>query len=212
MQSKTSTNGLDIKWILGDKMRIIIGDKSRDYMNLLGITEYPFSSQVLKDCFKKKLKEVHPDKSVLHDANDRTREVIDAYKFLKNLAVDAGEQQKEEITEKERDLFDLTVVCDKCHGTGKVPNPYYYDRIPCPYCDTDWSFNFFRFSRSSGFKTYKCNRCSGTGVFKGTFKSGVCFKCDGRGFIKVECKYCHGTGMGNNTTMFSTCSECLGKG
>jgi len=190
-------------------MRITIGDKSRECMNLLGLTEYPFSSDALKTAFRTTMKIVHPDKE--HGDHDKAIAVITAFKHLKNLAFDLPEEVKHSIQDEEedQDIFKLWEVCPDCHG--KRFYTIHSHRVACPSCN----FSFWGFVGSRpGVKTVRCNRCGGMGQFvaDGVVK-GVCFKCNGKGRVEVTCRDCGGVGwIGQDKVETRQCPRCGGKG
>ena len=193
-------------------MRITIGDKSRECMDLLGLTAYPFSSDVLKTAFRARLKIVHPDKD--HGDHDKAVAVIAAYKHLKNLAFDLPEEAKYAIPdEDDGDIFKLWETCPEC--LGRRFRTFHNHRMPCPSCNYG-PFASFLWGLTSrpGTKTFRCNRCGGTGKFsKDGVEKGVCFKCNGKGRVELTCRDCGGTGwLGQDKTETRPCSNCKGKG
>lgn len=193
-------------------MRITIGDKSRECMDLLGLTEYPFSSEALKTAFRTRLKIVHPDKD--HGDHDQAVVVIAAYKHLKNLAFDLPEEAKHAIPDEEdQDIFKLWETCPDCRG--RRLHTIHSNRMPCPSCNYG-PFASFLWGLTSrpGTKTFRCNRCGGTGKFsKDGVEKGICFKCNGKGRVEVTCRDCGGTGwLGQDKTETRPCSNCKGKG
>jgi len=194
-------------------MRITIGDKSRECMDLLGLTEYPFSSDALKTAFRTRLKIVHPDKD--HGDHDKAVAVISAYKHLKNLAYDIGvDVSKVEIEEEDdSDIFKLWETCPECHG--RRFQTIHQNRIPCPSCNFGpFAAFLWGFTAHPGRKSVRCNRCYGTGKFsKDGVEKGVCFKCNGKGRVEVTCRECGGTGwLGQNKIETKPCYKCGGKG
>lgn len=191
-------------------MKITIGGATEDRMSILGIQTYPFTSKELSTAFRTKLKEVHPD---MNDGEDKkqnveTRRVIEAYKHLKNLAVDPQEPDKTNgvIIEEDYDIFKLYETCLDCHGsrihTYQVGGDY------CPDCSGSFWTSLWSF-RSRGYNYKKCDRCNGTGKY---LEKGVCFKCNGSGVTKIRCRTCKGTGFLDPKIFTEPCRTCMGKG
>jgi DnaJ-class molecular chaperone len=196
-------------------MRITIGDKSQECMKLLGIDQYPFSSRSLSSAFRIKMKQVHPDKE--HGDHNMAVEVIQAYKHLKNLALDIGEETPDISEEEEFDLFRLWETCPSCKG--RKIEEIHQSKMPCPECTFGPSIFFWAsrsfFGRSHlGKKLLRCNRCGGSGKFiKDGVDKGVCFKCNGTGTVEVTCRYCGGRGwIGEEKVETRPCYKCGGKG
>lgn len=96
-------------------MKIKIGDKTKEYMKILEVTEYPFTISILQTNYKALLMKNHPDRG---GSNEKTACIITAYKELKNLAI--GTPQKIEKKKlKCKDIFSLFELCPICGGTGK---------------------------------------------------------------------------------------------
>jgi len=191
-------------------MKITIGGATEDRMSILGIQTYPFTSKELSTAFRTKLKEVHPD---MNDGGDKkqnteTRRVIEAYKCLKNLAIDPehSDKTKTTIEEEDLDIFKLYETCPDCHGlkiyTREVGG------YSCPDCSPSFSLSLWS-SRSRGYTFKKCDRCNGTGRYQ---DKGVCFKCNGIGITKVRCQKCRGTGFLDPKVFIQKCGTCMGKG
>jgi DnaJ-class molecular chaperone len=191
-------------------MRITIGGATEDSMSLLGIQSYPFTSRELSIAFRTKLKEVHPDMNNGGEKkqNTETRQVIEAYKHLKNLAVDP--QKPDEtygvIIEEDFDIFKLYETCPDCHGSRI--HTYQVGGGWCPDCAPSFLFSLWS-SRSRGYTYKTCDRCGGTGKY---FDKGPCFKCNGLGVTKIRCRTCKGTGFLNSKIFNEPCSTCKGKG
>ena len=191
-------------------MKITIGGATEDRMSILGIQTYPFTSKELSTAFRTKLKEVHPD---MNDGGDKkqnveTRRVIEAYKHLKNLAVDPQElgKVKEEIDEEDFDIFKLFETCPDCHGS-KI-HTYTVGGYYCPDCSPPSFWRSLCFG-GKGYTYKKCDRCNGTGKY---LEKGVCFKCNGLGTTKIRCQTCKGTGFQEAKIITNPCSTCKGKG
>jgi len=205
-------------------MRISIGGKTEDAMKILKIKSYPFSPEKLSKNFRILIKVNHPD--VSNDpktANEKTRQIIESYKHLKNLAISfiSGDEIKaaHQRFEEDKNMFSLWDICPDCKGAGKIVRiRHLFDYEGCPNCDPLPSRGLFRFlfeARGSGRKTLKCNACKGTGKFKQ--KSGRivdCYKCNGSGVFRiVRCNVCGGTGQVPSTKRIEeACDKCKGLG
>jgi len=191
-------------------MKITIGGATQDHMSVLGIQSYPFTSRDLSLAFRTKLKEVHPDINNGGDKkqNSETRKVIEAYRRLKNLAIDPQEPDKikEEIIEEDFDIFKLYETCPDCHGTKT--QRYEVGERWCPDCYQSF-FTFLWSFKNKGYNYKKCDKCNGTGKY---FDKGICFKCNGLGVTKVRCSTCKGTGFLESKVFVKTCSTCMGRG
>jgi DnaJ-class molecular chaperone len=193
-------------------VKITIGGATQDCMSVLGVQTYPFTSRELSSAFRTKLKEVHPD---MNDGGDKkqnaeTRKVIEAYKHLKNLAIDPQKDKEQEvIVEEEKDIFALYEICPECHGSRK--RTVQEGGYACPNCTPMFpSFGWlFGLRRGRGFNLIRCNKCNGTGKY---LDKGICFKCNGQGVTKIRCSVCHGSGYKEAETVTYTCSNCGGKG
>lgn len=195
-------------------MRITIGDKTRECMSVLGINEYPFSSSILKKCFRSKITAVHPDKNKNdHKATDKTKNVIMAYNHLKNLAIDAktlSEEDKqhrfEQFEKDNQDLFTLWKTCPRCNGSGTIKMYKHikgHERNPdgCIMCN------------HTGIQSIKiiCRACHGSGKYRQKRGKIVdCYRCNGSGRVTVDriCPYC----SDGITTVIVDCPECNGIG
>ena len=191
-------------------MKISIGGATQDHMSLLGIQSYPFTSKELSTAFRTKLKEVHPDINNGGDKkqNSETRKVIEAYKRLKNLAIDPQEADKikEEIIEEDFDIFKLYETCLDCHGTRT--HRYEVGGRWCPDCSPTSRYLWI-FEKGLGYNYKQCDKCKGTGKY---FDKGMCFKCNGLGIIKIRCTTCKGTGFLESKIFVKTCTTCMGRG
>jgi len=91
-------------------------------MSLLGVEEFPFTSDQLKRGYRQSLLKYHPDHNRGTEAKSKTIDIIKAYKEIRNLAIDLSdadeEKAKSDISKAESDLFDLTEECSLCRGLG----------------------------------------------------------------------------------------------
>jgi len=168
----------------------------------------------------------HPDKNNNNPtAKDTTRELIEAYKHLKNLAITAfidekQEQEARKIFEEDEDIFTIWDTCSECNGLGKVKHFGSSRTEACPDCDPvpkDYIVHPFIFMggvKASGIKTLKCKYCD-NGKFK--LRNGRivdCRVCNGTGIWKrVKCRTCGGFGyVFKEAKILATCSKCNGLG
>jgi len=191
-------------------MRIIIGDKTKEYLSLLGLS-YPFSFEQLKIAFRLFLFKHHPDKG---GSNEKTVLGIEAYKNLRNLS--QGVEKNEPIIDDpfKDDLFALTEECPECKGKkGRYVN----DEVSiCKDCYKQISINDYAFiwpwfeqSKGCGYTIKKCPICLGNGITK---RGNICPACNGSGFSKIRCKTCKGEGIVTIKSHFQHCSKCKGLG
>lgn len=188
-------------------MEITLGERSKDCLAVLKLT-YPFTPTEISQAFKRKLKEVHPDVSKDKFATEKTREIIEAYKHLKNLAMENNGYQAKDFDERDLDIFTLWEVCPECKG--KKVKVIYQTKGACHDClDFSGFFSFFGGFVGRGYVYTQCKKCSGIGKFK---IKGICSNCQGRGKVKIRCKSCGGTGMLKEEIKSILCSKCGGKG
>lgn len=187
-------------------MLITIGDKTMEMMNVLGMSDYPFTSNDLKKYFRESCFKYHSDTGGSNASNVMFNKCMEANKYLENLCNDVPVSAKKNKSFK-FDMFDLTEPCESCNGTGTI---YAEATIRCPDCDGEY-FDFFM-RRGSGRKTLKCNRCD-NGLF--TLKSGrkvTCRTCSGTGVFKiVRCRTCSGIGL-ITKKVGKECMDCGGEG
>jgi len=193
-------------------MIITIGDETKANMKILEIEEYPFTSTTIKSHYRLLLLKYHPD----HNKNgeEKTKQIIEAYKSICHLAIDIDDKTKKEaelkIEKESEDMFNFYEPCKWCSGIGYNLVSRMRTIGNCPKCNSYRfsSFNYF----DSFFTIGRCRSCKGTGKFrqsrskhivqcrdcKGT---GTCFSCNGSGYIasekqstKVNCYHCEGTG------------------
>ena len=222
-------------------MLITIGNTTKEAMVCLSIKEYPFSPEELSQKIRTIIKTCSAAFKVEKNAKieEKAKEVILAYKHLKNLATSfMVDKDEKEAAEKrfyeDEDLFALWDTCPKCHGEKKIyrtsPIPTKCDECdPIPKSDTitniwlGWMFgNRNSELRSSGIKTLWCKNCdkdpiTGKPTGKFTQRSGktvTCYTCQGtKIFKKVRCKKCRGMGLFfEDTPKYYDCSHCGGFG
>ncbi len=181
-------------------------------MEILGITEYPFTKEILVTFYRAKAFQFHPD------VNDKSTEeemknINIAYDFLKDYTTE--EYLDEDAVPKERDfdIFKIWEPCKSCDSKGY--NTIELKRIEsCPDCKTynshfAWmDFMMFGDVRGTGYHYEDCPQCKSKGA------SPTCYRCNGRGVIKKVCAACNGKGIKVNkeTTIKRKCLDCNGKG
>lgn len=195
-------------------MNITISQDTRSALNVLGITNFPFSAEELNIRFKSACFTVHPD----HGGTDESmRRVIEAKKLLIPYAIAEvskvnGHQKKVDypgIQVRDQKLFQ---VCEKCDGFGNIEtiihahNPMDYVMFENGKC---------RACNGHGRKHVSCTHCV-DGKFK--LRSGrivSCRTCAGEGMFSIKCNYCQGHGIKRNAVMQKTnhvCLHCRGTG
>jgi len=201
-------------------MKITIGDGTRNAMDVLEIESYPFNPEKLKTNFRKLVKSYHEDLykgNNKEKAKSKTREIITAYKLLKNIAVsDSVSLHDTQVIFDEyatKDMFDLWEICPVCHGSRKIEKVVGGSK-PCYNCHA-YEFGLGGFFRSR-WNPYKsiCRACRGSGRYKQKKGKIVdCYKCGGSGRY-VKCKICKDTGFIENSQeiIMEDCSECKGFG
>jgi len=222
-------------------MLITIGNTTKEAMACLTIKEYPFSPEELSRKFRTIIKTCSAAFKVEKDAKteEKAKEVILAYKHLKNLATSfiVGEDEKEAAEKRfyeDEDLFTIWDTCPICRGSRKskatTATPTKCDEcdpLPKPSMIID-IFLGWRFGardprlRSSGIKTLWCKDCdkdpvTGGPTGKFTQRSGrivTCYTCKGtKIFRKVTCRKCRGEGLLYiEISTKHDCSHCKGLG
>ncbi len=197
-------------------MLITISDSTNMHMKELGLTEYPFTINQLKNCYRTLAMEHHPDKNP--DGLEKMKKINSAYSWLKNLALaDAETHIENAIDFQDDDIFNLYENCTECNGKGFKILAYPH-RPLCPTCDkqTVLTKGIFGFSipkhTSKGIKI-KCTKCN-CGKF--TLKNGEkvnCKICNGTGLKRVVCPTCNNEGfLKEEFKQRNTCFKCEGKG
>lgn len=196
-------------------MNIIIGDRTRKYMDTLGIVDFPFSEQLIKSNFRQLALKYHPDINKTVEAEKKFIRIKEAYDAIINLATCVTQEDIEielkNQKDKEEDIFALYNECELCKGTGKVlERQTIYEPIdpsakhkpqPCILC-----------------RKVRCPKCD-KGEF--TLRSGrkvTCLHCEGSGVLPDrKCSWCLGRGTRPRSkvsykTVFVNCSNCNGTG
>ena len=196
-------------------MNIIIGNRTRKCMDLLGIMDFPFTEQLIKSNFRQLALKYHPDVNKSEEAEKKFIKIKEAYDTIINLATcitqEDVESELRNQRDKEEDIFALYDKCKRCEGTGKISERRtIYEPIdpsvrrkpqPCILC-----------------RPVHCSKCN-KGEF--TLKSGrkvTCLNCDGSGFLPDKgCSWCWGRGKKiqfkeTYKTVFVNCVNCNGTG
>jgi DnaJ-class molecular chaperone len=138
-------------------MKVTIGDRTKEAMAILKIQEFPFSEKLLKKNFRIILDHFHPDKNKGKGSHEKTVEAINAYKVLKNLALESIDSSKAKKKMKSDELFSMWVKCMSCYGTGRVTHRRFvgYRRVGL-------------FSSESVHETVlvQCRKCKGLGEYE----------------------------------------------
>lgn len=174
-------------------MLISIGKNTKGNMDIMGITNYPFSESDLKKSFRTLSKKYHPDKNGNQDIFIK---INNAYSALKNLALPDitgrnTEDQFNKIKKAKQDVLKNKLIddCPACMGTGFLEKKTkQYKEICCHDCNESNQHN------GTVYKKVQCNVCAGTGDYK--LKSGRyvdCKKCKGTGIftLKFRCQKCN---------------------
>lgn len=194
-------------------MKITIGSNTENAMNVLGIDSYPFTEIELKTKFRKLIHEHHEDKG---GSKEKTQEILEAYKHLKNLAMNSiisEEDTKNELAkqQQENDPFGIYETCIYCKGLGKIAlSALKY--IKCPDCSSGTHFWEFR---GFGVLRKQCSHCNGTGKYKKIDGNIIiCKICSGRGEFRQKCSKCNGIGVieNKNYIEYKICMNCKGTG
>lgn len=193
-------------------MRIKIIGATKEHMQVMGIEEYPFTAEELRDKFRELTKKHHPDVSKEGGSHQKMVKINGAYSYLKALCItEDNNASVEEVLGKvdEDDLFDriYSEHCGYCAGRGY--NHKYRSGWVCPKCSN--LFNMLA-GGGNGVVALKCRDCD-NGVF--TLRSGRkvdCRKCSGTGYFKATCNLCYGNYRKESASSKVTCHKCKGKG
>ena len=104
-------------------MKITIGDRTKKFMDILGLQKYPFSDVDLKIAYRKVIVENHPDKG---GSEEKTKKINEAYEELKFIALVITEEKARKVknqAEKENEDIFKSIYwekCTECNGTGKI--------------------------------------------------------------------------------------------
>lgn len=163
-------------------MLITIGEKTKKYMELLGIKEYPFTEDILKSNFREACKKNHPD---MGGSDKQFIDVKNAYENLVNLAIRSDESSPQNVKKNTSvlEIFKTGVWedCPICHG-HKITKVNRDVVIDCPVC------------KGVGDIQTKCKPCKGTGRFITLHGFNVkCKACDGTKIYSklVPCPNCN---------------------
>ena len=173
-------------------MRIFIGDQTKEYMQILGINEFPFAENEIKTKFRILIKMSHPDSG---GKKQDAQKLIQAYRWLLPLS----KTPESILPPKEKRMFDLYKKCEKCNGEGKIHRSTVVES--CHIC-------FLGIK-----KIIRCRECDEAGRF--TLKSGrrvICKSCGGTKKIKIKCRECEGTGLRVIPAKDYECLHCNGRG
>jgi DnaJ-class molecular chaperone len=175
---------------------VIIGDKTKEAMTLMGIEIFPFTESEIKSKFRNLAKKYHPDK--LNGDNSSMKKINVAYSHIKYLAIkDNGiaEKGKNILKEEQKneDIFQLFDTCEKCKGTGEITRYSMAYEVPCIRC-REIPCWYSRFKPIPiGKIQVRCGDCRGTGKFKQRNGRIVnCRRCNSKGWLYITCPKCKG--------------------
>lgn len=206
---------------------------ARDYYEVLGVKRTA-SKEEIKNAFRKRARQYHPDVNSSADAEERFKEVNEAFAVLnddqKKARYDhyghagvegfasnvrsAGFSGLEDILE---DLFHNFSGFSRAHAT-RGPRPGNDRRLDIAI---DFEEAVFGVEVNPEFERLEfCDQCEGTGAAKGS-KPIRCTECNGTGEIRhvqntflgsmvrvVPCNVCHGSGQ----LIPNPCKACRGRG
>jgi len=183
---------------------LIIGEKTKEYMRSLGISNFPFGSSELRDAYRRSVKRFHVDAGS-EPSEDKMKLVNEAFASLKNLAYSTErEKNLRTLGHKPDDAFDLyqVVKCPRCHGK-RAQKRTTWDT--CRTCGGDGKArarckapgcNGGVYTKPNGDKT-NCRVCNGTSIYVSPTRK--CPSCKGKGVVRVteevECGLCDGLGQ-----------------
>ncbi|MCK4526509.1 DnaJ domain-containing protein [candidate division WOR-3 bacterium] len=197
---------------------ILIGNKTKKAMKVLGIESFPFTESELKSKFRKLANIHHPDKSNGDDS--LMKKINAAYSHIKYLAIGDTEirEKGKDILKAEQeneDMFEFFESCKRCDGNGEITHYYEAYTDLCDRC-MERSSSLFSFkSFPIGKIKVKCRDCRGTGKFKQrSGRTVTCRQCKGLGWLSIKCPKCKGTGriLIKARTTRRMCWYCGGSG
>lgn len=183
-------------------MRITIGNKTEDYMKVMGIQTYPFTESMLKTVYRELAKKYHPD--IIKGDGKEMKAINEAYKWLLPLALRNGDLSEKPVEKEPEDMFDLTDTCPDCKGE-KYTKTY----VACTSCSVR-AFDFFgSYYTPTGRIKGTCSVCAGRGYLEKKGKKIVCDGCNGKKKFDQVCPVCNGT---KTTAIKNNCFKCHGSG
>jgi molecular chaperone DnaJ len=208
---------------------------NRDYYEILGVNKTATEDDIKKS-YRKLAMQYHPDKNDAPDAEEKFKEISEAYAILsdaeKRSSYDrfghAGinSQYSQEDIFRNADFSDFSDLFGDFFGFGSI---FGGGRSRGPQRGADLQYDL-RFTFEEAFKgktvdidvpkVILCDACSGTGAKQGTLAK-TCPECRGSGtssktvrtpfgnmISQSTCSTCHGSGK----IIETPCSKCSGKG
>lgn len=200
----------------------------RDYYEVLGV-DRDATKQDIRKAYRKLARQYHPDVNKAADAEEKFKEVKEAYEVLKD---DQKRAQYDQFGHAgpqtggfggAQDFSGFGDIFDMFFGGGRREDP----NAPRQGADLQYTmtleFEKAVFGKETEItipKEETCNTCSGTGAKPGT-KPKTCHHCHGSGQLSMEqntpfgkivnrrvCHYCQGTGQ----LIEDKCQTCGGLG
>ncbi|HZW68041.1 MAG TPA: molecular chaperone DnaJ [Pseudogracilibacillus sp.] len=187
----------------------------RDYYEVLGVSE-DASKQDIRKAYRKLAREYHPDVNKADDAEEKFKEVKEAYEVLKDDQKRAQYDQFGHAAGAQagfgggaQDFSGFGDIFDMFFGGGGRQDP----NAPRQGADLQYTmtltFEEAVFGKEAEItipKDEPCKTCSGSGAKPGT-KPTTCQRCHGSGQIQTE----QNTPFGRVVNQ-STCNQCRGSG
>lgn len=189
------------------------------YYEALGLKKTA-SQEDIKKAYKKLAIKYHPDKSSALDAEQKFKQISEAYNILSDPEKRRNYDQFGSTTAPKINPFD---IFDSFFGGHRTPRRQ--QKVVQPGADikaklkVDFLESFEGVSKDFSFsKPTKCSNCSGSGISAGA-NPATCVVCNGQGVrmiqngfltIRQTCSACNGKGKRYQGSDY--CSSCEGKG
>ncbi|MGX7583120.1 DnaJ domain-containing protein [Candidatus Vidania fulgoroideorum] len=185
------------------------------YYKILGLNKNASLTEV-KKAYRRLAMKYHPDRNKEKDAEEKFKEIKEAYEIITNKNTNNNNFQKNEYDfEEEDDNFGFESVFSNFFKDIGINEEETEENIYIVDLSVEQAFKGLKYKKN--IFLYKiCKACNG-GKKKKEIKRNSCFKCKGTGFyrklnsffnIKYICSFCNGTGK----IIKNNCKLCEGKG
>lgn len=185
----------------------------RDYYEVLGIDKNASESDI-KRAFRKKAMEYHPDRNKAADAEEKFKEVNEAYEVLsdpnKKATYDRFGHDGLNSQGFHSQGFDPFDIFNQFFGGGMGDEDGYTNGFEDIFNAFSGFGGFGGFGRKQSQETISANLLLNINITFVESVLGVNKKIDYQ--INVDCKTCHGSGNTNEPDAVKTCDTCKGQG